>query len=407
MHDYVALHFMNAQSKAPQDSSVPEQLRKNSLAMEVLSTLPAFSTFSYQRDKDSYFACLSEVGGALGLIVAISKNSTDINDFARQARFMLATTIALKALPEGHRLKSRQQLLYGEAPRKASSATDPRLWPGETQTPLKYGKAVSVKVSNPFADKADNERQRAIVKVPESAISSHFYEVLADILKVGVESVTKAESLEEINHVFSTWRRPQLLLDYFRIHAATPEIQSLYRRFLNALFAISTETVDMIRFEDKSNKCHLDRFPQELVVAWREGTVSREGTQVLLPGYNDAQTFFMLGEDCNTCMSIRSKQKGSNRGLSGFLLHGSYRVLGPKDASGCMAARAVIQLVIDDATNTPVLYMHGPQGDMYRVVDVSSTLAAPLYYEMYALILYYIRRCMTRPHTSPDSCSSL
>ena len=28
-----------------------------------------------------------------------------------------------------------------------------------------------------------------------------------------------------------------------------------------------------------------------------------------LPGYNDPQTFFMMGEDVNTCMSIRARQR--------------------------------------------------------------------------------------------------
>jgi len=33
-----------------------------------------------------------------------------------------------------------------------------------------------------------------------------------------------------------------------------------------------------------------------------------------LPGFNDPQTLFMLGEDSNTCLSIRAKQKATNRG---------------------------------------------------------------------------------------------
>ena len=42
------------------------------------------------------------------------------------------------------------------------------------------------------------------------------------------------------------------------------------------------------------------------------------------------QTLFMLGEDSHTCMGIRARQKGTNRGLLSILLHGNCRILGLK-----------------------------------------------------------------------------
>jgi hypothetical protein len=72
-------------------------------------------------------------------------------------------------------------------------------------------------------------------------------------------------------------------------------------------------------------------------------------------------------------MSVRAKQKGSNRGLLGFLLHGCYRVLGVRNSAGGLVARAVAQLLVDDASHSPVIYVHGPQGDQDHMLEVSFT----------------------------------
>jgi hypothetical protein len=51
-----------------------------------------------------------------------------------------------------------------------------------------------------------------------------------------------------------------------------------------------------VRFEDPLNRAHLDRFPPKLLEAWREGRVITQGRMHLLPGFNDPQALFMLGE---------------------------------------------------------------------------------------------------------------
>ena len=81
-------------------------------------------------------------------------------------------------------------------------------------------------------------------------------------------------------------------------------------------------------------------------------------------GYCDPQTLFMIGEDSNTCMGVRARQKGSNRGLLSMLLHGNCRILGAKDSYGRLTARAVSRLLIDDATSLPVLYVETPYGSV-------------------------------------------
>lgn len=61
-------------------------------------------------------------------------------------------------------------------------------------------------------------------------------------------------------------------------------------------------------------------------------------------------------------MSIRARQKGSNRGLLSLLLHGNVRILGSKDSHGRLTVRAVSRLLIDDETSRPVLYVENPYG---------------------------------------------
>jgi hypothetical protein len=145
------------------------------------------------------------------------------------------------------------------------------------------------------------------------------------------------------------------------MHHSSPEIQALFRRFLSALFGVSSETVDDLRYNDAGNRRHLNLFPPSLVKQWADGKTS---SGKLLPGYTDPQTLFMLGEDCNTCMSIRARQKGTNRGLLSILLQGNIRVVGAKDSSGRLVTRSVVRLVLDDATKMPVLYVDTPYGNL-------------------------------------------
>ena len=107
------------------------------------------------------------------------------------------------------------------------------------------------------------------------------------------------------------------------------------------------------------------------------------------PGYCDPQTLFMLGEDSNTCMGIRARQKGSNRGLLSMLLHGNCRILGKKDSNGRLTARAVSRLLVDDATGLPVLYVETPYGS----VDEDSYVAVSV---RNIHLVIFIRMCFTK-----------
>ena len=61
--------------------------------------------------------------------------------------------------------------------------------------------------------------------------------------------------------------------------------QALFRRFLSALFGVSDETVDDMRYRDPGNRRHLDLLPTDVVAAWAEGRVHG----AILPGYCDPQ----------------------------------------------------------------------------------------------------------------------
>ena len=58
----------------------------------------------------------------------------------------------------------------------------------------------------------------------------YLLQILSEILKVDISVLRQDNVKEEIDYVFNTWRRPHLLLDYYRMHSSTPEIQNNFRR---------------------------------------------------------------------------------------------------------------------------------------------------------------------------------
>ena len=223
-----------------------------------------------------------------------------------------------------------------------------------------------------------NSRQELV-----SALREGIAGLMLEVVSPGKAQTTLAVTRKELDHIFLTWRRPHLLLEYHHMYASSAEMQQLIKRFLRALIAASDETVDDIRYRDFHNLKHFRRLPPALARAWRDGYVMipletdngqvQNPTKHFLPGYTDAQTLFMLGEDANTCMSIRPRLKSSNRGLLSFLLCGNCRVVGKKDELGRLKTRAVVRLLVDQTTNAPVLYVHKVLGrdDISSQLEVS------------------------------------
>lgn len=61
-------------------------------------------------------------------------------------------------------------------------------------------------------------------------VDEYLLQIVADMLRVEEAVVLQQHVKDEVDYVFSTWRRPHLLLDYYRMHSSTPEIQSNFRR---------------------------------------------------------------------------------------------------------------------------------------------------------------------------------
>ena len=223
------------------------------------------------------------------------------------------------------------------------------------------------------------------------ALDTFLLRSVAPILEADLADPAQTEQLaQELSYVYMRWRNPALLFDYYRIHntAFTNDVQGPYRRFLRALLGASEETTEQIRFCDPGNRRHLERFPPEVTRPWVEG---RTAQGEVLPGYSDPQTLFMLGEDAQSCMMVKPRQRNTNRALLSFLLHGNVRILGVKDPSGKLRTRAVVKLLEDRETRRPVLYVESPvhvgSGGTDAVLDIydqaaelGSALGLPVVY---------------------------
>jgi hypothetical protein len=127
-------------------------------------------------------------------------------------------------------------------------------------------------------------------------IENHLFNLLVNLLQINKKNYSNDQKNfinHEINEVFKTWRCPQLLFDYFFMHNSNIELKNLYIRFLKALFGFSSETIDDIRYRDFDNVKHLSFFPAELIESWISGKTKNNIKN--LPGFNDAQTLFMIG----------------------------------------------------------------------------------------------------------------
>ena len=86
------------------------------------------------------------------------------------------------------------------------------------------------------------------------SVGNHLTHLFAEVLQVGHSDLESSRARDEMDYVLSTWRRPQLLLDYYYMHDTCADTQNLFRRFLRALFAVSRESVEDIRFTDPLNR---------------------------------------------------------------------------------------------------------------------------------------------------------
>lgn len=369
-----SLDSVNTPPVGPQGSNshsapgLPEEIRRNTVAMELVSSNRAFCS-GRQQDRKSFAELQAEIGSHISAISRLFVNVNGVEEWQDginpkaaaalvSAKKAMCAISMLHFLPPSNRLK---QKILGAEPSKSAgivrSGGSTRSRDTEADDDLW---AENVLASSKQSRQRINARSNAKnpFKFVYENLNRTLLRLLAETLRVNPDNVVENDAVaSEVDYVFATWRRPMLLLDYHRLHSSAPPVQQLYRRFLKALIGISSETVDDIRFKDPGNTAHFSRFPSKLVGEWMEGRTSRGD---ILPGYSDAQTLFMIGEDSSTCMMIRPRQKGTNRGLLSFLLHGNVRVLGRKDPSGRLVERAVVHLAVDETTQRPVLYVETP-----------------------------------------------
>ena len=106
-----------------------------------------------------------------------------------------------------------------------SDNDDDDMW---ATTPSKYKEKQKKEKSNLETAPVTDSDPKLFSLVPQ--INEYLLSVISEILKVD-ESVVQQQSVrDEVDYVFSTWRRPHLLLDYYRMHSSTSEIQSNFRR---------------------------------------------------------------------------------------------------------------------------------------------------------------------------------
>jgi hypothetical protein len=334
--------------------------------MELICTSDAFVEGT-KSDRKRYNHVIIEIGRYLNVMCTMTneftKGITDESHMNSNTEYSTLTNVkklmmiisSLKWLPISSKVRKaieqkfdlkKMHDLYSIVPTVSSA----RFQDDE----LFYGSSDSSSSSNSLTVDLEEKNRRLIEDIDKLLLQS-----ISELLELSPEMLRSPRVLEEVDSIFSTWRRPYLLFDYYKMHCNNKDIRPLYVRFLKALFGISEETFDDIRFKDSKNRRHLDLFDPLLVKQWMEGRAT-DGT--VLPGYNDPQTFMMLGEDTHTCMTIRSRQKGTNRGLLSILLNGSCRIVGVKDSAGRLLSRSIVRLLVDELTSRPVLFVDTPYG---------------------------------------------
>jgi len=378
--ELVSMHFINEDFSNRE--ALTEEIRTNTVAMELICTSDAFVEGT-KSDRKRYNHVIIEIGRYLNVMCTMTdeftKGITDESHMNSNTEYSTLTNVkklmmiisSLKWLPISSKVRKaieqkfdlkKMHDLYSIVPTVSSA----RFQDDE----LFYGSSDSSSSSNSLTVDLEEKNRRLIEDIDKLLLQS-----ISELLELSPEMLRSPRVLEEVDSIFSTWRRPYLLFDYYKMHCNNKDIRPLYVRFLKALFGISEETFDDIRFKDSKNKRHLDLFDPLLVKQWMEGRAT-DGTA--LPGYNDPQTFMMLGEDTHTCMTIRSRQKGTNRGLLSILLNGSCRIVGVKDSAGRLLSRSIVRLLVDELTSRPVLFVDTPYGlhdsSADCSIDVSGTV---------------------------------
>lgn len=161
--------------------------------MEVVSTQSAWSE-GWKKDREEYLFCMGEIGGYLDVMLSLAEQANaNIVELSKCIRVIIATTTAVRALPESHRLKKKLQWKLRALERSSSGSKGPvvvvgrkgivqdlesKLWPDGENKKLPQ---------RTFDSDIFSNNSTAIAE-----INQHFFEILADMLKVDVSIVYKS-----------------------------------------------------------------------------------------------------------------------------------------------------------------------------------------------------------------------
>ena len=92
------------------------------------------------------------------------------------------------------------------------------------------------------------------------------HEALAELLDLEVGFVAARHAA--IAKAFAEWHRPELLFRYLDDNRADAKAAPLIRRWLRAIFGLSTESLRQIRREAHANVRHLSMLPRGVLLRW-------------------------------------------------------------------------------------------------------------------------------------------
>ena len=142
------------------------------------------------------------------------------------------------------------------------------------------------------------------------------HEALAELLDLEVGFVAARHAA--IAKAFAEWHRPELLFRYLDDNRADAKAAPLIRRWLRAIFGLSTESLRQIRREAHANVRHLSVLPRGVLLRWyAEACPGTSSMQVpLTPSHTQPHTRSLTHARCSSRPSHTLHQPCTPKGLS-------------------------------------------------------------------------------------------
>jgi len=320
--DSSAAYLINLDETEVKDPDIDDGVLRNTIAMELLLTQRVFSK-GRKKDREGFFLHCAAIGRVCDLVFSsMTINSAGTSMKSKYGKLNMVTGmklgfsiyssskylgekssvrykiesllgfqhVSLKEIPKQNLInvenfKSLDDFqffsdeLHGGRSKFVSDSNlqhkdDEELWGAASNTGTRFkiqrrGRAFT-KSANPIASTTIVDSQELVHRFGELLCGS-----ISEIFRLGSDERTELHKegkfREQLLYIYSTWRRPHLLIDYFRMHYSSPDLQRVYKRYLKALFAISNETVDDIRSEDPRNRRHFSFISPKISRAWLQG----------------------------------------------------------------------------------------------------------------------------------------